>query len=214
MINLKSASARRRADFESESSHATKDNPYQPPWIRFVREAINLIIGLMFLIGAYYVVDSLGEKIPGAVHRAAQGLEEMTSAQRQENLARSTSTEPAQAKNPASDNAQLVYARGVSGSPGAIICRDYRTVALVFDLYNLALTDRLQDIFTKGLSNSIRGAAAAEPHPAMYGCVLAPQGAQMLKEPGGALPTVTIRLSDGSFFQGVTMPQMFSQSPQ
>ncbi|MEA2895979.1 MAG: hypothetical protein QOJ84_1594 [Bradyrhizobium sp.] len=111
-------------------------------------------------------------------------------------------------KNPSSPNAIVVYAAALNAAPGAIVCNDYATVMLMFQLYTRHWTDRLQDAVTKGQSQLLRGAAAEEPDPEFYGCLVVQPGTAMLQDPGNAIPVITVQRDDGSFFKGVTMAPM------
>jgi hypothetical protein len=110
--------------------------------------------------------------------------------------------------NPSSPNATVVYATALNAAPGAIICNDYATVMLMFQLYTRHWTDRFQDAVTKGQSRLLRGAAAEEPDPGFYGCLVVQPGMAMLQDPGNDIPVVTVQRDDGSFFKGVTMAPM------
>lgn len=110
--------------------------------------------------------------------------------------------------NPSTPDATLVYAAGLNAAPGAIVCRDYEAVMLVFRLYTAHWTDRLQDNLTKGQSRLIRGSGAEEPEASVYGCIVVQPGTAMMLEPGNIVPVVTVQDEAGKFFKGVTMAPM------
>lgn len=204
MWDSKSRRQKHGVFLDSPPEEATKLNPYQPPWIRKVRAGITLVIGFTILAVVFYIFSTIGERIPDSIAQGKSRLEGSGSLQRE--------IRGNPVSNPASSNAVPVIAARLSGAPGAIVCRDFQTVSLVFRLYNQSLEDRLQDALTKGAATSIRGPSAAEPDPASFGCVLAPDGTPLLKEVQGIVPRVTVRLADGSFFQGITMSQMLKSS--
>jgi hypothetical protein len=70
-------------------------------------------------------------------------------------VAAADAAEKQRRRYPASPSATRVFARALSGAPGAIICGDYQSVTSMFSLYNRHLEDRMQDVLTKGLSRSL-----------------------------------------------------------
>lgn len=202
--------------FEPRTSNeeiGTKDNPYQPPWIRKLQEIIAAVVFLVLVIGFYNLFMHVGGRVPAAVKDAQSYLESIQqSAQKRLDAAElNNRSRREQMPNPASPAASLVHARALGGAPGAIICQDYQSVTLMFSLYNRRFEDRLQDTLTKGLSRSIRGEAAGEPDPAVFGCSLILDGKPMMKEPGGMFPVVSAQLDDGTFVKGITMPPMIME---
>jgi len=58
--------------------------------------------------------------------------------------------------------------------PGAIVCADHDTVALMYDLYSAHSTDTMQDKLAKGQSQLLRGEATPASNLGTYGCSLFP----------------------------------------
>jgi TPR repeat protein len=102
-----------------------------------------------------------------------------------------------------------VTARGVSVVPGAIVCPDYNTVNLMFELYATHWADTYQDVLSNGQSRLLRGRPAPAPDPKFYGCALVPPGTPMILERRNIVPVVTVKLADGTTIRGVTSPAMF-----
>lgn len=197
-----------RGESGSSTVHqVTKENPYQPPWIRKLQHMIWLVVFGVLVVIFYNVSSDVGGKIPDAAKSAKSFLEQEQRAAASR-VAAADAAEKQRRQNPASPSATRVFAQAVSGAPGAIICGDYQSVTVMFSLYNRHLEDRLQDALTKGLSRSIRGEAAGEPDPAIFGCVVIPDGRPMMKEPAGIFPIVSAQLDDGTYIKGITMPPM------
>jgi len=104
-----------------------------------------------------------------------------------------------------------VYARAIPTVPGAVICRDHRTVELMIDWYRSHFEDKLQDALTKGQSRLIRGEPTSKPPLESYGCALAPAGTPLKLEIGNVVPVVTATLPDGSTVRGVTDPGLITR---
>jgi hypothetical protein len=169
-----------------------------------------LVVFVVLAAFLYNFFMEVGGLIPDAMKSAQSYLER----ERQAAESRLTAADAEQKKrrqNPASSEATGVFARAVSGAPGAIICQDYQAVRLVFSLYNRRFEDQLQDAVTKGVARSIRGEAASEPDPAVSGCALIPDGQLMMKEPAGIFPVVSAQLDDGTYIKGITMPPMVNE---
>lgn len=192
-----------------EEHAGTKENPYQPRWIKTLQEIIVLVVSLVMVVFLYNFFTSVGERIPEALKSETSYLEQEQSAAKSR-LAAAEAAERLRRQNPASPSATRVFARALSGAPGAIICQDYQSVTMMFSLYNRHVEDRLQDSLTKGQSRSIRGEAAREPDPSIFGCVVIPDGQPMMKEPIGILPVVSAQLNDGTYIAGITMPPMIN----
>jgi hypothetical protein len=105
-------------------------------------------------------------------------------------------------------NAVMATARGVSVVPGAIVCRDFDTVRLMFDLYADYWSDATQDSLTHGQSRVLRGAPASKPDFELHGCALLAPGTPMTLETGNIVPVVAAKLSDGRTIMGVTLGSM------
>lgn len=189
---------------------ATKEDPYQPPWVKKLRQILGLLVFGVLAVCFYNLFAAVGPRIQPAVESTKSFLEqEQRSAASR--VAAADAAEKQRRQNPASPSAVRVFARALSGAPGAIICGDYQSVILMFSLYNRHLEDRLEDAITKGLSRSIRGESPGEPDPALFGCALIPDGRAMMKEPTGILPVVSAQLDDGTYIKGITMPPMIRQ---
>jgi hypothetical protein len=106
-------------------------------------------------------------------------------------------------------------AKSLSAAPGAIVCSDFASVGLVFDLYNAHWEDSMLDAMTKGQSRVLRGQSAPAPDPTLYGCSLLKPGTPVEVRSGEGLltgiPMVTAKLPDGEMIHGVTLPAMLSR---
>lgn len=191
----------------STEEEASKENPYQPPWVAKLQQAIGLVVFVVLAVFSYNLFIAVGPRIQPTVQSAKLHLEQERNAA-ESRLAAADASEKKRRQNPASPDATRVFAQAVSGAPGAIICQDYQAVMMVFSLYNRRFEDQLQDTVTKGLSRSIRGKSAGEPDPALFGCALIPHGKPMMKEPAGMFPVVSAQLEDGTYIEGITMPPM------
>ncbi|MGL5164869.1 MAG: hypothetical protein ACRC9K_03165 [Afipia sp.] len=208
-ISRNDIESRREAAFSGEQQ-GTKENPYQPPWVRKLQQTIGIVVFVALTILFYNLFMEVGGRVPETVKSAESYLER----ERQAVESRLAAAEAERRQNPASAQAMRVFARAVSGAPGAIVCQDYQAVRLVFSLYNRRFEDRLLDVVTKGLSRSVRGEPAGEPDPALFGCALIPDGRPMMKEPVGIFPVVSVRLDDGTYVKGVTMlPMVVERMP-
>jgi len=114
------------------------------------------------------------------------------------------------APKPIKANLVAVSAQGVSVVPGAIICPNYDTVKMMFDLYVAHWTDTQQDALTHGQSRLLRGDPTPPPDLKFYGCALLPPGTPMMLERGNIVPVVTATLSDGTSIRGVTLAAMIA----
>lgn len=102
--------------------------------------------------------------------------------------------------------------RGLSVVPGAIVCPDYNTTSLMFDLYVHAWEDQMQDQFTHGQAELIRGKAASLPHLAAYRCSMIPPGTQVEVETGNSVPVIDMRAGN-ALLRVVTLPGMLTAAP-
>lgn len=107
---------------------------------------------------------------------------------------------------------QEVVARGLTASPGAIVCPDIGRVSILFHLYATHWEESMQDSLTQGKSRPARGEAAA-PDPAAYGCAMVPADTPMLMQEVQGAPNVSVKLKDSSIIKGVTLPGMIGYSP-
>jgi hypothetical protein len=114
------------------------------------------------------------------------------------------------ASKPIKANLVAVSAQGVSVVPGAIICPNYDTVKMMFDLYVAHWTDTQQDALTHGQSRLLRGDPTPPPDLKFYGCALLPPGSPMMLERGNIVPVVTATLFDGTSIRGVTLAAMIA----
>jgi hypothetical protein len=109
---------------------------------------------------------------------------------------------------PQSPNQILATAKAVGVAPGAIVCPDHATVAFMYRWYVDHWTDVMQDRFTAGQSQLLRGAPTSAPPPERYGCALLPPGTAVLLERGNVVPVVSAKLANGKTVRGVTLPAM------
>ncbi len=192
-----------------EECAAKKELPRQSPWIRWPQEILWLVVSVVFVVFFYNFFESVGKHVPEALKSATSYLEQEQSAAASR-LAAVAAAEKLRRQNPASPSATRVFARALSGAPGAIICGDYQAVTIMLSLYNRHMEDRLQDSLTKGLSRSIRGESSREPDPSIFGCAVIPDGQPMMKEPTGIFPVVSAQLNDGTYIKGITMAPMIN----
>jgi TPR repeat protein len=94
--------------------------------------------------------------------------------------------------------------------PGAIICADHDTVALMYDLYSAHWSDTMQDKLTNGQSQLLRGKATSAPDLEAYGCSLILAGTPMTLERGNIVPVVSVKLPNGKVVRGVTLQAMIT----
>ncbi len=91
-----------------------------------------------------------------------------------------TSLEPAREARPTSitpsPSGPTVTARGQGFVPGALICPDYNTASMIYDLYAAQWEESMQDKFTNGASRLIRGPAVQVPDLQAFRCALIPPG--------------------------------------
>lgn len=131
------------------------------------------------------------------------------------------STEP---QNPAVERSSVAempfhpnaVATSFMAAPGAIVCQDFASLRLVFDLYSHHWEDTMQDRLTKGQSQDLRGPSSPVPDPKLYGCALLRPGTPVHVENSDAfttgIPTVSAKLPDGTMVRGVTLPKMLSRT--
>lgn len=105
-----------------------------------------------------------------------------------------------------------VTATAIGAAPGAIVCRDMNTVAVMFDWYSEHWEDSMQDRLTNGQSKLVRGPSTQAPVLSRFGCYLAKPGTPMLLERRHIVPVVSFKLSSGKTVRGVTMETMFVES--
>jgi TPR repeat protein len=94
--------------------------------------------------------------------------------------------------------------------PGAVVCADHDTVALMYDLYSAHWSDTMQDKITNGQSQLIRGKATPAPDLEAHGCSLFPAGTPMTLERGNIVPVVSVKLPNGRVVRGVTLQAMIT----
>ena len=94
--------------------------------------------------------------------------------------------------------------------PGAIVCADHDTVALMYDLYSAHWSDTMQDKLTNGQSQLLRGKATSAPDLEAYGCSLILAGTPMTLERGNIVPVVSVKLPNGKVVRGVTLQAMIT----
>jgi hypothetical protein len=110
---------------------------------------------------------------------------------------------------PLPDSAASANAKGISIVPGAIVCPNYQTTSMVFDLFVNSWEESAQDRFSNGQSRLMRGKAAPKPEPQEYGCVLLPPGTPLWPERGNMVPVVRAQIGS-HWLRGVTLPDMIS----
>jgi hypothetical protein len=103
-----------------------------------------------------------------------------------------------------------VLARAFASVPGAVICRDYKTVTTIAMLYARAADEQSEDLLTHGQSRLLRGPAVAAPEPSKFGCVLIAPGVRLMLDPGNLVPVVSAKIG-GHWLRGVTLPDMISR---
>jgi hypothetical protein len=105
-------------------------------------------------------------------------------------------------------------ARSFGAVPGAIVCPDFDSVAMLFQLYSMPWEEASQDSLTNGQARIIRGEAAAVPDPESFGCELLLPGTPIAVQNADAfttgIPMVVARLPDGKMSRGVTLPVLLS----
>jgi hypothetical protein len=110
----------------------------------------------------------------------------------------------------AAGKAHLVIARSVGFVPGALICPDHDTLAMVYQLYAHYMERLIQDRMTNGLSRSIHGAPAAPPDAETFGCAFVDSGTKMSLEQRTPAPVVSVQIANGLTMRGVTLPGMIA----
>src|ERR1700742_5220524 len=73
-------------------------------------------------------------------------------------------------------NSQDAVAAAVGIVPGAILCQDYDTVSLMYDLYAESWGENMQYKVTRGQSKLIHGDPMPPPDLAAHGCILVQAG--------------------------------------
>jgi hypothetical protein len=101
-----------------------------------------------------------------------------------------------------------VTAQGAGVVPGALICPNYDTVTLMFDLYSDYWTDMRARALQGAQATLLHGDPMPAPDPRLYGCILVSAGTPMTLERGNIVPVVTVKLPDETTIRGVTMPGM------
>jgi hypothetical protein len=100
-------------------------------------------------------------------------------------------------------------------APGAIVCQDFASLRLVFDLYSHHWEDTMQDKLTNGQSQVLRGPPSPTPDLKVHGCSLVRPGTPVYVENSDAfttgIPKVSTKLPDGTMVRGVTLPKMLSK---
>lgn len=105
----------------------------------------------------------------------------------------------------------IVTAKALGPAPGAIVCHNLATVQAMFDLYSERWEERMQAAFTGGESATVNGHPLDPPELKYYGCALAKPGTRMtLRSEAQGIGTVTLKLSDGKTFSGVTQSNMYA----
>lgn len=103
-----------------------------------------------------------------------------------------------------------VTARGQGLIPGALICPDYSTASMIYDLYAAHWEEAMQDKFTNGASRLIRGPASQLPDLQAFRCTLIPVGTPMILEGKEPVPVVVAKTANGQIVRGVTLHGMVS----
>jgi hypothetical protein len=97
-----------------------------------------------------------------------------------------------------------------TGIRGAIICSNYDTVQMLFDLYTESWNEhRLRAMLNRQEQHEYQlrhGPLAPPPDPQAYGCTLVPPGTRMTLETGHEYPiaVVTAMMKNGQMIHGVT----------
>ncbi len=98
---------------------------------------------------------------------------------------------------------------GVPSVPGAIVCQDYDTVSLMMQLYKHSANENLvASIMGEERYRLMHGTPPSVPNVEKFGCFLVPPGTSMMWESDRLPAVVTVKLSNGKIFRGVTNPSM------
>jgi hypothetical protein len=100
---------------------------------------------------------------------------------------------------PGASDGVKVSAHGMATVPDAIVCRDSATTQLLFDLYNRS---------SHAAAARGEGSAGGRAKPTTWGCVRVAAGTAMTLHPGSAQPEVSVTLSDGTQYRGITLDGM------
>jgi hypothetical protein len=99
--------------------------------------------------------------------------------------------------------------------PGAIICGDMETVQGVLQWYLDRWSDAVQDAMTNGQARLLRESTVSpDPYLKSLGCTLVPEGTRMNTTAGYFAPIVTATMPNGKVVRGVTLPSMYTLTPE
>jgi hypothetical protein len=133
-----------------------------------------------------------------------------SSPQTPKSIVRAQKSQGTQGDEPFHPNA---VAKSVGQVPGAIVCPDFPSVQVVFDLYSQYWGDAMQDrMYGADRARVLRGPSTPVPDPTLYGCSLLAPGTPIEIQRGVfGLPMVIAKSPDGTMIRGVTLPDMVSK---
>lgn len=121
---------------------------------------------------------------------------------------------PGLSYNPASDGAgtlrQPMIATALNAAPGAIVCPDFQSVEILFDVYSESWEERASNAFTHGAYQKINGEPLPAPDPAAYSCLVLKPGTRVMLSTGAGAPDIVATLPAGNRIRGVTLPAMLT----
>jgi len=180
-----------------------EDSATKAALAKIERPAFRLLLGTScFLITGVYFVCILA---PSGKTPAAH-LAPIIDGKR--NVEQGTKTDHGFAAVKTVDDYVAGIAHGMNSSPSAIVCNDLDTVQMVLHLYSVAWEEHMQDKLTRGQSRLIRGEAAENPDPEVYGCTSIPEGTPLRVRNWRYAPVIKATLPDGTEVTGVTMQGM------
>jgi hypothetical protein len=119
---------------------------------------------------------------------------------------------------PTEEAQEIVVAKGMMASPGAIVCPDFKTVGIAYDRFVDYLRDQVVRRYTSAERQKqmelLNGKQRVQyPDINIYGCAMAPPGTELHIDRTNIVPVVVGVLANGQILRGVTNPGMIEEAP-